>query len=651
VIPGKEKGKWLRPMAFSPDGKSLALEGSETVRRKEGAVTHVFTEYRVRLWDLTTGQERGQFDARPDVIWNVAFTPDSKTMAAARMGGMFSVWEVATGQLRRDLRGDYDDTRPDGSSNLAFSADGTYLASIGGGNTVRVWDVAAGRDVLDKYETHRSTVAAAAFSPDGRILASASADHTIRFWDPATGKQLLWLQGHKGAVRTLAFSPDGTILASSAGDDTVRLWQVATGKELHQLKEQRTSQSGMYYNFGVRSLSFTPDGKILAAWGEDRKLRRWDVATGKELLMHQLRLSGMPAPPDSLPRESRMEFPDDHVGGATFTPGGKTIVLASNKTIHIADVATGQELFTFAIPQHHRSLMVLAPDSQILAVGGWSKQVCFWELATGKELLKTDNLSAIDAVAFTPDGRFLAAASAYPQAVINLLDVTTGKVVLTLQGHGTGVDCLAFSPDGRRLVSGQRDTTLLVWDVAHVTRRPAPPAKELSAKELDQLWADLAGADAPKAHTAIWTLSARPKQAVLLLNERLQPAAPTDPKHIQKLITDLDSSTFSVREAAAKELKKLGLEAEPALRQALIKNPSLEVRRRVETLLSTPAPWVEESPEALRRLRAVQVLAHIGNIEAQQVLATLAKGAPTARATREAALILERLANQTAAPP
>jgi HEAT repeat protein len=187
--------------------------------------------------------------------------------------------------------------------------------------------------------------------------------------------------------------------------------------------------------------------------------------------------------------------------------------------------------------------------------------------------------------------------------------------------------------------------------VAHATRRPARPPKDLAAKELDQLWANLAGADAPKAHTAIWALSAHPKQAVQLFNERLQPAAPTDPKHIQKLITDLDSGTFAVREAAAKELKKLGLEAEPALRQVLTKNPSPEVRRRVESLLATPAPWVEESPEALRRLRAIQVLAHIGDTEAQLVLATLAKGAPTARATREAALLLERLAKQTTATP
>jgi hypothetical protein len=114
-------------------------------------------------------------------------------------------------------------------------------------------------------------------------------------------------------------------------------------------------------------------------------------------------------------------------------------------------------------------------------------------------------------------------------------------------------------------------------------------------------------------------------------------------ERLHKLIVDLDSDDFARREEASRDLAKLGIEAESALQKALDANPSLEKRRHVQTLLDGLACQTEITPDALRQLRAIQVLGQIGTLETRQILTSLATGAPAAPATRDAAAALARL--------
>jgi thioredoxin-like negative regulator of GroEL len=112
----------------------------------------------------------------------------------------------------------------------------------------------------------------------------------------------------------------------------------------------------------------------------------------------------------------------------------------------------------------------------------------------------------------------------------------------------------------------------------------------------------------------------------------------------------LDDDRFEVRERATKELTQLGELAVPTLRQTLQITRSAEVRWRIERLLQQfdkPGP----TGEALRSLRAVAVLEHIGTAEAQEVLRTLANSAAEARLTQEAKASLERLTKRAAQRP
>src|SRR5262249_24697969 len=142
------------------------------------------------------------------------------------------------------------------------------------------------------------------------------------------------------------------------------------------------------------------------------------------------------------------------------------------------------------------------------------------------------------------------------------------------------VTSLAFLSGGRRLATGLMDGTVLVWGVG---------PEGSAAKELPALWADLAGADARQAYRAVQGIAAGPVQTVAYLKDRLQAIPEVEPRRLKRLLAELDSNEFTVREAATKELTALGERVEQASRAALKGSPSKEVRRRVEALLTPQA--------------------------------------------------------------
>ncbi len=141
--------------------------------------------------------------------------------------------------------------------------------------------------------------------------------------------------------------------------------------------------------------------------------------------------------------------------------------------------------------------------------------------------------------------------------------------------------------------------------------------------------------DADKAFAVIRRLAASPHRAVPFLREKLKPAATVEPKEIDRLIARLASDDFDTRTGAADALSRIGTRTVPQLQQAVASQPTLEAKRRVETLLARLTTG-SLLPDALRLVRAIEVLERAGTAEARQVLQTLATGAPQALATHEA---------------
>jgi WD40 repeat protein len=239
------------------------------------------------------------------------------------------------------------------------------------------------------------------------------------------------------------------------------------------------------------------------------------------------------------------------------------------------------------------------------------------------------------------DGRWLAAAiyETEHRVGIALFETATGRRLGELRAPNFFSD-FDFAPDGKTLAMSCDDTTVLIWDLERpLGKKPALPAPRTPA-EAETHWKALADPDAEAMAPSLWALVRAPGHSLPLLQKELRPARLPDADRLRQLIARLGHANFNEREAASKELTRLGEISVTPLQEALqLKTLSLEQRRRIEELL----PRVETgAPSCLRELRAIEVLERIGTAEARKIVESVATGDADALLTREARLVLGR---------
>jgi hypothetical protein len=222
---------------------------------------------------------------------------------------------------------------------------------------------------------------------------------------------------------------------------------------------------------------------------------------------------------------------------------------------------------------------------------------------------------------------------------IYLIDPIAGKKLRRLKIDSRNVTCLAISRDGKYVAAGSDDTTVLIWDIADLTRSPVPV--RLSDQELDDAWGKLRSDSAETAHHAIGRLSQASDQSVAYLKTKLQRVPVVPEERVERLVKQLNSKLFAEREQATQELSRLEDVTEIALLDIVKSPPSLETKRRAEDLLRHLRERRAKGPfplsgELLRDVRAVEALERIGTPEAERLLKHLASGSPPAIVTRMA---------------
>jgi WD40 repeat protein len=594
-------------LAYSPTGQLLAVGGADRA---------------IHLWDVGAGKERRRLEGHRQALSAVAFAPDGRLLASAGPGDPLRLWNPAAGEEVRRLQ-----ARPDQYRYLAFSPDGRSLAGAGVTGRIYLWDVATGKEQPASAAAPQGQFYAV-LAPDGKTVFTwddytpwaPASESPIHVWEAETGKEVGRLPGIQGQVRGVAISPDGATLAATAANGTVSLHDPRTGKELRRLPGKH------------HAVALTAGGRLVTGGLEEPGLRLWHAATGKQLW--QLRGLG------GLASWYRLAVTPD---------GGLLAAKGEGRSVHVWDLATGKERYQVPV-QRRLPVFAFSSDGRTFATTGslpspgpteWD-EVRLWTTATGKEVRAFGRQRVpFTALAFSPDGRTLATGGG--DHAVRLWEVATGKERRQFRGHGGAIDSLSFSADGTLLASAGTDRTTLLWGVY---RRPRGEAAQAPAEDLEQGWQALAGEDAREAYEAIGRLASFPRQSVALLRRRLRPVVVPDPQALARLMAGLDSERFEERKQAVRELEGLGLAAEPALRRALAGKPSLEARRRIESLVERL-----EGSEWPRAARAVEALEAMGTADARDLLQALAQGTPESRLTQEARASLERLAKRPAAGP
>ena len=275
-------------------------------------------------------------------------------------------------------------------------------------------------------------------------------DGLVRCWDTATGKESASFHV-PGWVLQFALSPDGKTLAVDATQQlhAVLFVSVPDGKEIRRIEATSTSPgANLYFN----RLDFSPDGKTLAAVGNNSVCRLFEVGTGKTILhlTGEVKTSG--------------RFP------TAFSPDGKRIALIGQEnTLRVVEIATEKEVFKRQVKQddEYRLLnMSFSPDGKKLAwVGEDEKTFALWDIATGESGLQFRSPEKVESVHFSPDGKRIAAVysdskePAGPRRFARRVDPPLGR------GDGQGI------AEDRRTQRHHRNDRLLAGRQAAGRRR------------------------------------------------------------------------------------------------------------------------------------------------------------------------------------
>jgi WD40 repeat protein len=274
--------------------------------------------------------------------------------------------------------------------SAVFSPDGSKALSASHDGTLRLWNTANGEE-LRCLRGHLALVWSAALSPDGRRALSGGSDLTLRLWDVETGKELRRLRDSDGWIMCVAFSPDGR-RALSGGGGSLYLWDLESGQKLDRWE----GHTGW-----VRSVAFSPDGRHALSGSNDKSIRLWDMATGKEL---------------------RCFLALNAVLSVAFSPDGRQALAGGcDQTVHMWDIASGKELRAFRGHQGNVESVVFSPDGRWVLSGGADGTIRVWNVTDGSEV-EGFGTEKVLSVAFSPDGRKILSAHADNQVRLWCLD-------------------------------------------------------------------------------------------------------------------------------------------------------------------------------------------------------------------------------------
>jgi WD40 repeat protein len=413
----------------------------------------------------------------------VDFSPDGKRVVSGGDNGTLHLRDAQTLQLV----GAPIKAHQGRVSRAVFSPDGASVASGGWDGTVRLWDARTGRAIGSPLAAQK-WVNSVAFSPDGLRLVAGGSDGTLRLWDAHSGQQLGASPATKadsdvkGSVECVAFSPDGERLYSTA-NDVLSVWD---SRSL-----QRLDSPSWPRGVSIVGIAFSHDGTRMVSTGRDQVLRLWDARTAKPIGepltgAFGVRCNSAFSPHDTLTLSGEFDGTMQLLDAKSGEPAGKPIRGHKGGVYSVAISPVGQRLLSGGLDGTLRlwdagvaqdqsigtplafevvdvdTVLFSPDDKKVLSIG---RGIDIWDRHTGQPVVKVDEETAgyATAAALSADGSRLLTGDT--EGVLRVWDARTLKLIgEPIQASTEQLAGVAFSPDRKRMAATGIDGQTRVWD-------------------------------------------------------------------------------------------------------------------------------------------------------------------------------------------
>ncbi len=456
-------------VTFSPDGKFLATASWDST---------------ANIWNVETGEKRWRF-SHPKKKVNITFESGNvetfenggiNRIAFSQNGQLFvtggrfegsnggctTLWDVESGEAIWDF------THEESVTSFAFSSDNRYMET-------RFWsgetDV---RCIADGTSTsfHKGTLAKSTrevplnhprdlygwlvnFSPDGKHLVSMASSSSIKTWSAKSGENIKTIDRDvdAGQAKSLTFTTEGNYIGLSRSGDTATLW----------VDEEQMAVFSCEGNITAAAISL--DSTLVATGCVDGMIYLWNVET--QVLLHTFightgLINALAFSPDKTCLVSagghKMEIKEQDGEVYIFCDGNNP----GDQTAKVWDIRTGTEIASLQHPTGVQEV-VFSPDGKCLATSS-EINVNLWDIKTWKKNVTLEDVRA-ESFVFSPNNSLLAVGGRGRNAKIEIWDVETTKLIVEFSGHKSAVESVAFSPDGTLLASGGFDGVIYLWDL------------------------------------------------------------------------------------------------------------------------------------------------------------------------------------------